>query len=320
MTDSLRSFQLLLGSLDEQRALVFLPATTIPDGDVHYAVDASGIRHLLVPVAPDHAFTEQHGETLQISRGVSPRGTGPVIDLSCGSEALAGVFSIMVDDIVTKITREPTRAASILFATVSDWRKLLQSAHSLSEEASRGLFGELVVLERLAKRNSHYSLDCWTGPLGDPHDFSGARADLEVKTSMAEGQEVAITSLDQLDSVGDKTLALVRVRVRKSSSGRRITDLMEALIELGCDRNQLVQTAAEAGFIHGVSNDPQAYEVAEVLGWKVTSSFPGLRRDDLPEVRREAITRVRYTVDLVNADGALGERGLDEYLQRLVSP
>jgi hypothetical protein len=55
-----------------------------------------------------------------------------------------------------------------------------------------GLYGELVILERLLLAG--YGLDCWVGAAKEVHDFRLADSDLEVKTTTANSREHACNS------------------------------------------------------------------------------------------------------------------------------
>jgi len=92
-----------------------------------------------------------------------------------------------------------------------------------------GLFGELVVLERLLERRGD-AANLWTGPSGHRHDFTGVTRSVEVKTSTAtEGRRVRIHGLDQLEAPSGAGLDLVWVRVEQNASGRSVPALVEDL-------------------------------------------------------------------------------------------
>ena len=125
----------------------------------------------------------------------------------------------------------------------------------------------------------------------------------------------------QLDEIAGAPLCLVRVRVEDSPKGKRIGDLVDALVELGCLRSLLVEKLEMAGFRIGVTNDELRFVVPETpLAWRVRDDFPGLRTTDIPEHRRAAVTGIRYTLDLLDASGVMTEQELLANIDQVMAP
>ncbi len=322
MSSSRRAFGLLFATLyegyEKDSAVVTRP---VPDSahPMLYAVDSSAARHLLVPIDDDYAFTEVHGDVLSLTDWVDPRTGHRHMDLMCGSDQFHEVFSSLVDDITRRVQAADHEPGAVVQGVLREWKHLLRPARTMRSETRRGLFGELEVLSWLASRNANYALDSWTGPSGAVHDMTTPRADLEVKASDKEGLSVVISSLEQLNPPADHPLVLVRVPVRESPSGQTIQDRVEELVDLGVSRSELVGKLAEYGFLLGTDPDDVRYETLEPsVAWSVGQDFPGLRSADLPEQRRHAITRVRYTLDLV-AEQPLSDEELSACLDEMMS-
>lgn len=137
---------------------------------------------------------------------------------------LRPVFAALCDDIVA-CTRQgvaPEHLGGLVVQRIQHWRALFdREAGGLSESVLRGLIGELLVLRDhlIPTLGALQAVASWRGPAGAPQDFilpDGGR--LEVKTIRAHADEVSITNLDQLDSLGDP-LTLVAVRVENSQPG-----------------------------------------------------------------------------------------------------
>lgn len=320
MNGSRRAFGLLLATLHESESVTMVTRPVSDSGSMLYAVDQNASRHLLVPVDDDYAFTEIRGDVLSLGEWVDP-GTGRRhMDLACGSGQFHEVFASLVDDIIRRTQNDGHLPGSVLQSVLREWRHLLRPARAMGSESRRGLFGELVVLTWLASRNADYALDSWTGPSGTVHDMTTPHADLEVKTSDKEGLLVVISGLEQLEPMAGRPLVLVRVPVRENPSGQSIQDRFEELVGLlGVPRSELVRKLAEYGFLLGDDPDDVCYETIEPsIAWSVGQDFPGLRSTDLPARRRHAITRVRYTLDLV-AERPLSDEELSTCLDEMMS-
>lgn len=143
---------------------------------------------------------------------------------------LLPVFSALCRDIVASTRKgvSEDRLANAVVGRIDRWRSLLQSDGSgLGETKLRGLFGELLVLEKclLPMLSPEEAVRAWTGPEGAPQDFllpSGAH--IEVKTIGRDAGTVRINGLGQLDAGPDPlVLALVRVETAGSSAPGAVT-------------------------------------------------------------------------------------------------
>lgn len=323
MTDAYNEFGLLLATVWGSGGKVNLVTTETTKDAAGRAIllgaDAKGNRHVLAPIPPDYAVTPQLGDVVQLRDWVDPSTGARFLDLACLSDPLAHVFAALADNIVGRVATSQEPPHSAILGALDDWRRLLRPARSLSEEASRGLYGELTVLGWLADLNPHFAVDVWTGPAGETHDFMAPQGDLEVKTSAREGHAVSISSLTQLDQVGSAPLVLVRVQVESSPQGKNLAAMVDELVAKGCLRSSLVEKLEKAGFLLGVDSDEYRFvQPSEPVSWLVTPEFPGLRSDDLPESRRAVITRVNYNLDLVGAPGMLDCSELAAHLDRMM--
>lgn len=320
MSTALQTYRSLLSHLygDDSLAMV---KRAVP-GDAHgllYAVDLDSNRHLLLPIDEAYAFKAVLGESLSLSDRVDPDGRR-YMDLCCLSDAYREVFAALVDDIVRRLASGRADAPAQIQQALGEWRRLLRPASEMSPEAARGLFGELVVLEWLARRNPLFALDSWTGPDGDCHDFTTPRGNIEVKTSAKEGLDVDISSLRQLDVMGRQALTLIRLSVAETGDGCTMGQMVDRLASSGVPRTPLVQKLFEAGFTVGSSRDTTRFAVTgSAQSWHVTSDFPALRYGELPPTWRDAITKVRYTLDLATAPGRLSEEDLEAILDKVMS-
>jgi hypothetical protein len=148
---------------------------------------------------------------------------------------LLPVFSALCRDIVASTRKgvSEERLANSVVERIDRWRSLLQSdASGLGETRLRGLFGELLVLEKclFPALSPEEAVRAWTGPDGTPQDFllpSGVH--IEVKTIGRDAGSVRINGLGQLDA-GPYPLVLSLVRVEAAGSSAPGAVTVPALI------------------------------------------------------------------------------------------
>lgn len=320
MGEANEKFTLLLADIfasPGERLLFLVDAARDSAGHVlQYGADPLAQLHILAPIPPEYAYTPQRGERIELTEWTHPASGERFLDLLCRAESLAQVFGLMADSVVERIVNRGELCHSALLGALKDWQELLRPARTMSADVARGLFGELTVLRLLAAQNPIYAVECWTGPDQEKHDFSTSHGDLEVKSSAKDALEVTISSLGQLDRLSDVPLTLVRVQVDSSPSGKNIGDLVDELEAIGCLRAEIVHRMAGAGFVLGVDCDEHRFAVQESpLAWDVGPDFPGLRKSDLPEERRDAITRLSYNLSLADAPGLLDHARFSNVLQ-----
>lgn len=319
-----QALNLLRASVFQQtqaEKLFFREATKDSDGGtLLYMADPHAQVHVLAPVLPDYAFTPLKGARLELGEWVNPDTLQRYLDLTCRADELIGVFSVLADDVVSRIEARDQSCSTALLGALQDWRELMKPARALSEEAARGLFGELTVLYLLAQRNPIYAVECWTGPEMERHDFCTPQGDLEVKTSSKEAFEVTISSLSQLDPRDGLPLILLRIAVETSATGENITDMVSKLVDAGCLQAPLIQKLVNAGFLWGSDPDEHRFVVkGPIMAWAVDEAFPGLRTPDIPEVRAQAITRLRYTLSLVESPGLQSEDQIASFIEKAMT-
>jgi hypothetical protein len=148
---------------------------------------------------------------------------------------LLEIFAILSADLVDAVRSEasPTAALRRCIDRLSMWQGLFERlpAEGLSEEAQRGLFGELAVLEEivLGALAPLEAVSAWTGPDPSNQDFVHAGVALEVKTSLAKRHaRLAIANERQLDERPHRLLLLVYVRLDESvAEGLTLPALVE---------------------------------------------------------------------------------------------
>lgn len=154
----------------------------------------------------------------------TPRRT--ILRVMLEDSRLIEIFAILSADLVDAVRSETSPAAALrrCIDRLSMWQGLFERlpAEGLSDEAQRGLFGELAVLEGalLEAIGKLEAVTAWTGPDPANQDFVHDGVAFEVKTSLAKRHaRLAIANERQLDERPHRLLLLVYVRLDESVAG-----------------------------------------------------------------------------------------------------
>lgn len=233
------------------------------------------------------------------------------IQVQCIDSRLNDVFFTFIDDVLSAIDAGQS-VTGALGSTAAEWRSLLAMAkQKISDQQLRGLFGELSFLRGLAEEIGPGALECWTGPDRGRHDFVGPEASVEMKTSSLQNrQAVTIHGLRQLDPAEGATLTLGVAEVEPHPQGILLDEIVDSLIGIGLDREVLRARLATAGFVQGMPDAAnRRFQLVGMKFWEITDESPVLRRSALPEGIVNAVSDVRYSLDL----GALGKDFATEF-------
>ncbi|MGL3338182.1 PD-(D/E)XK motif protein [Pseudomonas aeruginosa] len=285
---------------------VFDTGLSIADGAVLLAIDAAGLRHVLVPVAPDfHAAHDRRsgGVHLTTRALVDVSGQRQYLDLACQKVHLNNVFSHFAEEVlsVLRIDAQPLQACR---QTLQRWRELLDREvfNTLSTEALCGLFGELWHLVRIVTK-SPQGISSWQGPYGARHDFTAAGCALEIKTTVRRDEwKFRIHGLTQLEAPRDARLYLCAMRLElNGAAGITVPDLIQTALASGVDRHDLLLRLNQVGY--DPRNEAHYQQLRlDVTDWRiyeVAASFPSLTAASFnPTTPTSGIVDVHYTIDL----------------------
>ncbi len=158
------------------------------------------------------------------------------LEISTTSSALYENFYRLIGQISEGVLAgaEPQLALS---EAVSLWDSLLERAKVLSEERQAGLFGELLLLERLLRADVPNAVSTWVGPDRQAHDFRSGEFEFEVKTTSGAKRIHTINGLGQLvPSLGCRLYLLSMQTTEAGSGGRSLPELVDevrALVPAG---------------------------------------------------------------------------------------
>ncbi len=123
-----------------------------------------------------------------------------------------------------------TAPHTALARAVGLWDSLVAQTEVLSEERQAGLFGELLMLERLLGAGVAGAVTAWVGPDRQAHDFRLGSVEFEVKTTSGAKRIHTINGLGQMSPSVDCSLHLVSMQIADAGTGgRSLPDLVDEL-------------------------------------------------------------------------------------------
>ncbi|MFF4708833.1 PD-(D/E)XK motif protein [Streptomyces sp. NPDC001288] len=302
-----------------------LPVTT-GQGTLAAAVDHDGHRHILVPVHSHQKLRSAlNGPVLHLrKRALEDEDTYQTYaDLSCIRSDFNDLFTELCTSILSATEKLPDNPVKALYQVIDRWKALFQTQGSvLGPEQVAGLFGELLVLNRLLQVDSS-AHRLWHGPEGHHHDFFNGNLAIEVKASTGgEGRRLRAHGLDQLDAPTGGTLWLIWFRLQRIvSGGVGFLELIEKALHSADDDNSLLELLAQAGY-RPSDNDryrDARFVVDEERWYEVTPAFPSLTRRSLLEAGVPiSVLDVEYTVDLSGAPAPMPADAVTRTIDRMI--
>lgn len=144
------------------------------------------------------------GFELKLHTGPQDDGKHFTLCLSMSDAQFREVFTSLVGDIAQRIigASNEREAVTRMMSRLHEWQIFFRrvSADGLSDEAQRGLYGELVFLRSLISEGLSGQLQCWRGPAGANQDFQFANCAIEVKVTVGlQDQRLEVSNERQLD-------------------------------------------------------------------------------------------------------------------------
>ncbi|MFF4436784.1 PD-(D/E)XK motif protein [Streptomyces sp. NPDC001621] len=287
--------------------MAHLPVVTA-QGALAAGIDHEGHRHILVPVHSHRKIrTSPDGPVLRLrKRPLEDDETYQMYaDLVCLRADLNDLFTGLCVDVLSAVAVLTDNAIKALYSVLDRWKALFQTVSApLGPEQIAGLFGELLILDRLLARDPS-AHRIWRGPDGHPHDFAAGQTAVEVKASSGTGgRKARIHGLDQLDAPAEGTLLLAWLRLETAGAddpGLGFLELVEQTLHSCDDESALRDMLAAAGYR---PVDAEIYRnirfvVTEERWHEVGSGFPRLTRQTLLEAGVQvSVEDVEYTIDL----------------------
>ncbi|PAW61699.1 MAG: hypothetical protein B9S37_04465 [Verrucomicrobiia bacterium Tous-C3TDCM] len=272
-----------------------------------------------VALPPRAAWPECRGLELLIDHGTLGKST---LVIRLRDPRGKDVFTALAEDLAKKaVGGTEADAARRVIAGLARWQRFLASiGRSLSDEARRGLWGELKILEDIIMPcvGIEVAMIAWKGPFGVAQDFQLTDVALEVKTRAAKSPAVVrISSERQLHAEPWKHLILIQVAVdEQDGAGETLPDRISKL------RKQVHGHAAaeifEDALIEACWLDAEeekhrlrGFVLREVEMFRVEGDFSRLTPPDLPQ----GIGGVVYDLSL---DAVAGHAVLREAVEEIL--
>lgn len=267
------------------------------------ALDATGIRHLLVPAGAEAVFVDPKPAVLgMMIRKLAFEGVSiAYVDVFCAESDLFPEFDQVVEDVLEAVSNS-SRPTSAAIDAVMRWRRLFRSSllRGISRQAKLGLFAELVVLAALVDADRNFPVQAWRGPLNEPHDFETHYRCIEVKALSAVSDAITVHGLEQLNTHDRRPLDLVMLRVVEEPDGRSVSDLVRQLGGSVMSRAELRSRLSAAGWSEQPDRpDLDLFAIDEVFRVVVDVDTPrvvpsSLTTGGVPH----GVSKISYQVDL----------------------
>jgi hypothetical protein len=242
-------------------------------------------------------------------------------ELVCLDAVLEPVFTSLCVDLLVRLEASDEDPVHVTIRVLRSWRALLASSgRPLAIGQLAGLFGELLVLQRLLVRNPAAGT-CWRGPFRETHDFRSGPSAIEVKTTIGEeGRRFRVHGIAQLEAPDDGRLSLALLQVEIDiESGLTVPDLAAKLIKLG--ESTIVTALAAAGYRAEESDvyDRYPFAVRSEEWFAVGAHFPRIVRSSFPGgAVPPGTANLHYDVDLAGAAvPPMSAEAIDDALEEL---
>lgn len=218
------------------------------------------------------------------------------------------IFTILAEVIIRRIAEASSekKCIEVFIDELHRWQEFLKqyTGNVLSEEAQRGLYGELYFLKEVLIKHvtSDIAIKSWQGAERAIHDFQIGTQAVEVKTYAGASQvKIMVSNVRQLDSSGLKKLFLgvFLLDVRKSENNtlpqmvKLIEDMLtDNLYALKMFKEKLIRYGYLDGHIEQYSLS--GYAVIDAMYYHVDEAFPKITHTNVPE----GIGDLKYSVML----------------------
>ncbi len=222
------------------------------------------------------------------------------------------IFSTLCEDLIFGVLDVTSEHALVekLTERLAKWQSLFEKVgkQGLSDEAQRGLYGEIYFLRLFLNNTSdkNYCLKSWLGPEKSIQDFQYSNWAIEVKTTHGNNhQKIHITSERQLDdSIIEKIFLYhlsLDIRVGNGESLNSLIDeVLEILNENTMASNLFKLKLLESGYYetHRPLYVERGYTIRQENLYQVLGNFPRITESQIPI----GVGDVRYSIVLSESE------------------
>lgn len=267
-----------------------------------------GISSLLIPT--DDSISRSHfthkmlrfdffnfqidGGEFEMYLSISP----PIQELS---EIFLSFIRFTLEDITNKNSIDEVLA--LVIDKYEEWSAFFASGGFGNDTTSKiiGLFGELLVLEKIIKTFDATAIATWWGPVRHRHDFEFANSGIEVKTTInPNSNEVEIHGLKQLSPDSGRSLYLAHLRINLDPQGFNISELIKRILVLGVSQFELEEKIKKSGVSDELISSFFDFRISGFITryFLVDGAFPSITEDKLSLDDVSRISRVSYKINL----------------------
>ncbi|MCH8568736.1 MAG: PD-(D/E)XK motif protein [Balneolales bacterium] len=206
------------------------------------------------------------------------------------------VFSILCEDLIQQVgnLEDETGLVKQLLIRLEKWRLLFEKMgqKGLSTEAQRGLFGELVFLNRFIEESHkhEYCVNSWKGTAKAVQDFQYSEWAIEIKTTHGKNQQkLHISSERQLDTTLVPNIYLIHFSLEvREGFGKTLNQLIGESIEVlknaPAALNSFKLKLLEFGYFdhHKEFYSSTGYNIRQTICYKITDDFPRIIESMIP--------------------------------------
>ena len=272
--------------------------------DVYQRVDASHPLNIYVGVDEQAQWTmllicDDRPANLVSSRMIHVK-TGKrqdgrwTVSFSLIQHAYSDMFVLFCADVIdsSRVIQDKSAAIRFVVKRYFEWKEMLADAKTelLTTEEVKGLLGELFFLKNwmMPRYGPEKSIQSWTGPRAGHQDFVIDDFWYEVKTISRGRETVEISSLEQLDCEVEGMLVVIFAEAT-SLTNHHATNLNKLYGTLMSQLEDDVKIEFSNMLLRYGYYPRSEYEKAEytfeIYGmnlYRVTSTFPCLRRKEIP--------------------------------------
>lgn len=222
------------------------------------------------------------------------------------------IFSTLCEDLIFGVSDVSTEQTLVekLLERLAKWQSLFEKVgkQGLSDEAQRGLYGEIYFLRFFLTNNSdkNYCVKSWLGPEKSIQDFQYSNWAVEVKTTHGNNhQKIHITSERQLDdSIIEKIFLFhlsLDVRVGNGESLNILIDEVSELLNDNTMASNLYKLKLlESGYydIHKPLYEEKGYTIRQENLYRVSGKFPRITENQIPI----GVGDVKYSIVLSESE------------------
>lgn len=222
------------------------------------------------------------------------------------------IFSTLCEDLIAGVAEISNESLLIekVIERLTKWQSLFEKLgrQGLSEEAQRGLFGEVYFLRKYLINSEDY-IQCikkWTGPENSIQDFQYSSWAVEVKTTHGKNhQKIHISNERQLDDTVIPNIFLYHLSLDiRSGNGETLNTLIKSVLNILAEKtaatNLFMLKLMESGYfeIHKSLYDENGYTIRQENIYSVNGDFPRITEQLIPN----GVGDVQYSIVLTESE------------------